>query len=149
MAAAAGAASRLPSRSDTFLPRRLATERGLATRVSASNVAFTTLCGLRLPRLFPPTPPMPSGSNTAPPRARRLPSVHVPCCFPSEGQTALTGGIGQRLDAAVIHIRAAVEHDLGHAGGKCALGNQLAHRRGGGFIGAGLQLRLQAGVEAG
>src|SRR5688572_5320293 len=55
-----------------------------------------------------------------------------------EVQTALTGGVGQRLDAAVIEIAAAVEHDVLDAFFLGAFGNQLADRLGGVDVGAAL-----------
>src|SRR5215204_5608626 len=42
----------------------------------------------------------------------------------SKIQAALAGGLRQRLDAAVIEVARAVEHDRLHAGGACALGDE-------------------------
>src|SRR5216684_2818106 len=56
-----------------------------------------------------------------------------------EAQSAFAGGVGQRLDAAVKQVPAAVEHDLLDALGERALGQKLAYRLGGGDVGAGLQ----------
>ena len=61
------------------------------------------------------------------------------CLTPSERQAAFTGGVGQRIDAAVIQVTAAVEHDSLDAGGDRALGDQLADGRGRVLVGAGLQ----------
>src|SRR5207247_8918222 len=58
-----------------------------------------------------------------------------------EAQSAFAGGVGQRLDAAVKQVAAAVEHDLLDALGERALGKKLAYRLGGRDIGAGLGLR--------
>src|SRR5438477_5564517 len=59
--------------------------------------------------------------------------------FPSsEFQSALTRGFGQRLDAAVVEIAAAVEHHVLDALRRRALRDQLADRLGGGDVGAGL-----------
>src|SRR5581483_11177760 len=55
-----------------------------------------------------------------------------------EAQPALARRIGQRLDAAVIEIAAAVEHDLLDAVFHRALGEQLADRLGRVDVGAGL-----------
>src|SRR5690606_5488784 len=60
-----------------------------------------------------------------------------------EGQTALTRGLSQRLDTAMINIRAAVEHDFLDAGLDGAFGKQLADLRCRGLIGAGLERTLQ------
>jgi hypothetical protein len=65
----------------------------------------------------------------------------------SERQAALTGGIGQRCDAAVIHVAAAVEHDFLDAGSQGALGDQLADFDGRRLVGARLDLALDALVE--
>ena len=48
-----------------------------------------------------------------------------------EAQAAFTGGFGQRLDAAVIDVGAAVEDHFLDAGLDGALGDQLADRRSG------------------
>ena len=67
-----------------------------------------------------------------------------------ELQAAFAGGVGQRLDAAVIDVAAAVEHHLRDAGLLGALGDQLADRRGGRLVGAVLSWLLQSfsSVEA-
>ena len=75
-----GVASRRANSSDTFLPRRFATDRGDAHRSNAANVALTMLCGLRLPSDFATTSPMPSVSNTArsgPPAMMPVPATAV------------------------------------------------------------------------
>ena len=48
--------------------------------------------------------------------------------------------VGQRLDAPVIAIAAAIEHDLVDAGLDRPLGEQLADGGGGRLVGAGLEL---------
>src|SRR6266853_100340 len=65
----------------------------------------------------------------------------------SEIEPALAGGIGQGLDPAVIEIGAAVEHDPLDPGRLGAFGEQLADRACGAFIGPGLQIRFEAGIE--
>ena len=65
-----------------------------------------------------------------------------------ERQTALSGGLGQRLDAAMVQIRAAVEHHLGHARGGATLGDELADSGGGVLVGAGAQCCAQVLVQA-
>src|SRR5579862_7005826 len=81
-----------------------------------------------------------------PSRLRRSPCVRAIRVL-SEFETALAGGVGQGLDPAVINIGAAVEHDARDPGRLGALGDQLADRNRCGGIGAGLQLRLEAGVK--
>src|SRR5712692_1543114 len=66
----------------------------------------------------------------------------------SEIETALAGGIGQGLDPAVIHIGATVEHHLRDPGRLGALGEQFADGARRRLIGAGLQVRLEAGIQA-
>ena len=66
----------------------------------------------------------------------------------SEAQAAFAGGFGQRLDAAVIDVGAAVEDDFLDAGLGGALGDQLADGSSGGGVGAGLQRTLQILLEA-
>src|SRR5271154_5867325 len=56
-----------------------------------------------------------------------------------EAQAAFARRIGERLDAAVIEIAAAIEDHLFDALLLGALGDQLADRLGGGDAGAGLQ----------
>src|SRR5690348_9625474 len=70
-----------------------------------------------------------------------------PSANSSERQAALSGGSGQRSDAAVILVTAAVEHAGLDAGRDRALGNQLADLGRGVLVGAGLELGLQALVE--
>ena len=48
----------------------------------------------------------------------RAPSIEL--------QSALAGAVGERLDAPVVEVAAAVEHDLADAGGLGPLGDQLA-----------------------
>src|SRR5690242_10799532 len=64
-AASAWSPSRRPSRSPTFLPRRVATMRGEFNCCRASNVALIMLCGLDVPTDFATMSLMPSVSNTA------------------------------------------------------------------------------------
>ncbi len=63
--------------------------------------------------------------------------VHVVC--PLEIQSAFARGVGQRLDAAVIEVAAAVEDHVLDALFLRALGDQLADRFRGGDTGAGLE----------
>src|SRR5690606_41266100 len=49
----------------------------------------------------------------------------------SELQATLAGGVGQRLDTAVVAIARAVERNPLHAGGARLLGDSAAHLRGG------------------
>jgi hypothetical protein len=59
-----------------------------------------------------------------------LPNVHFTIHhspFTQKLRPAFACGFGQRLDAAVIDVRAAVENDFRHAGLGGALGDQLAN----------------------
>src|SRR5271163_4314618 len=67
--------------------------------------------------------------------------------LPSKIEPALAGSLGQGLDPAVIHIGAAVEHDLLNPGRLGAFGEQFADRARRCGIGPGLQPRLEAGIE--
>src|SRR5689334_4281281 len=69
--------------------------------------------------------------SSRPPRSRsRRPSRRGSCAIfetdPLEVEAAFTRGIGQRLDASVIEIAAAVEHDVLDSLFLRALGDQLA-----------------------
>ena len=72
----------------------------------------------------------------------RLPGAKV-----LEAEATLTGSVGQRLDAAVIDVRAAIEDDFLDAGLAGALGDQLADSGGGRHVGTGLQRSLQVLLE--
>src|ERR1700675_33641 len=65
----------------------------------------------------------------------------------SQIEPALAGGVGQGLDPAVIHIGAAVANDPFDPRLLGALGEQLADRARRRGVGAGLQVRLQPGIE--
>src|SRR5438874_3322617 len=65
----------------------------------------------------------------------------------SEIEPALAGGVGQGLDPAVIEIGAAVKDDPRDPSRLGALGEQLSDRARRPFISAGLQVRLEAGIE--
>ena len=74
--------------------------------------------------------------------------MNEPCANSrSERQAALAGGVGQRSDAAVIHVAAAVEDDFLDAGRQRALGEQLADLGRRRLVGAGLDLALDVLVE--
>ena len=62
-------------------------------------------------------------------KSRRAPSGAARFRWSSELEAALAGALGERLDAAVIHVAAAVEHDLGDAGLLRPLGELLADGR--------------------
>src|SRR3990167_3084505 len=64
-AASTAVSSRRPSRSPTFLPRRVATMRGELSCCSAWNVALIMLCGLDVPTDLATMSLRPSVSNTA------------------------------------------------------------------------------------
>src|SRR5262249_2356852 len=65
VASAGSVPSRRPSRSPTFLPRRVATMRGELSCCKASKVALIMLCGLDVPTDLATMSLMPSVSNTA------------------------------------------------------------------------------------
>ncbi len=67
-----------------------------------------------------------------------------------EFQSALAGGIGERLDAPMKEKCATVENDLADAGFDGALGDELADSRSSGLVGARLETALDAfsSVEA-
>ena len=67
-----------------------------------------------------------------------------------EAEAALAGGFGQRLDAAVVDVGAAVEDHFLDAGLDGALGDQLADGSSGCGVGAGLEppLGRSSSVEA-
>src|SRR5687767_15452742 len=77
----------------------------------------------------------------SPPRSprSRLGSRAMAFFFPLEFQSALARRISQRLDASVIEIAAAVEHDVLDALLHGALRHELADGLGGIDVGAGLQ----------
>ena len=64
-------------------------------------------------------------------------SSHVRFLLPLKFQAALAGALGQRSDAAVVDVAAAVEDHGGDAGGLGALGHHLAHLLGRLAVGAG------------
>src|SRR5205823_13168049 len=72
---------------------------------------------------------------------------YVPSRTSSELEAALTGGVGQGLDPAMIHIGAAVEDDALDPGSLGALGDQLADRGSRLAVGAGLDIGLDPGIE--
>src|SRR5262245_7080646 len=75
-----------------------------------------------------------------------LPCSSARSCV-SEGQSALTGGVGEGRDAAVVLVAGAVEHDGVDARGLRTLGDQLADLLGlGGLVAAeGAQVGFHAG----
>src|ERR1700674_1714611 len=86
----------------------------------------------------------PPSRSSRPPRSRPRPRSRRSRCSailhrPLELQSTLAGGVGERLDAPVIEIAAAIEDDRLHALGDGALGHELAHRFRGVDIGAGLE----------
>src|SRR5713226_5386631 len=78
----------------------------------------------------------------------RRPSRCVRAIGPlSEIEPALAGGVGQGLDPAVKQIGTAVEDDPLDPGHLGAFGEQFADRARRSFIGTGLQIRFEAGIE--
>src|SRR5690606_12446042 len=66
----------------------------------------------------------------------------------SEAQAALTGGIGQRLDAAMKEITSAVEYDLSDACLHRTLGKELADLGSSSLVRARLELALDIILDA-
>src|SRR5882762_2248360 len=84
----------------------------------------------------------------SPSRRRRSPWVRA-IQTPLEFETALAGGIGQRLDATMEDIAAAIEDDPVDPRRLGAFGNQFADRDCRVPIGARLQIRLQVCLNTG
>src|ERR1700753_3295198 len=109
-------------------PRRLPPLTTFATRLMWTSLSTNSLSRSSRSR------------RSRPPRSRSPAMVfsnlsEARCLCPQSGlleaQPALAGRIGQRLDAAVIEIAAAVEHDFLDAVLHRALGEQLADGLGG------------------
>ena len=66
----------------------------------------------------------------------------------SEFKSAFPGGIGERFDAPVIEIGAAVEDDLGDTGGLGAFRDEFADLDRRLLVGAGLQLAAEILLQA-
>jgi hypothetical protein len=66
----------------------------------------------------------------------------------SEIKTALAGGIGQGLDPAVKQISASIEDDSLDSRRPSPLGNELADSARSRYVGATLEARLDAAIEA-
>src|SRR5690606_30511681 len=75
-------------------------------------------------------------------------SCHGCLSFLSEFQSALAGGIGQRLDAAVIFVGASIENDGADAGLRSPLGDQPSDLGGSRLVRAGPQLAPEILLEA-
>src|SRR5258708_16659008 len=89
-----------------------------------------------------------SPSRRRPPRSRpSFRAIVVTPILRSETQPAFAGGVGKRLDAAMEHEPAAVEHDFLDACLDRALGDQAPDFLCGADIGAGLDLALDILVE--
>ena len=101
--AGAVADAALPSPTTTIAakPKRRPPFTTFATRLMVTSLSISSLSSSRSSR--------PIAIARGHGRNRR---VNVPCANSSERQAALAGGVGQRLDAAVIHVAAAVEHDF-------------------------------------
>src|SRR5258708_7510968 len=83
----------------------------------------------------------------SPSRRRRSPCVRA-IRTPLEFETALTGGIGQRLDATMEDIAAAIEDDPVDSRRLGAFGDQFADCSRRALVGTRLQVRLQACLNA-
>src|SRR5579864_5027790 len=83
--------------------------------------------------------------RSSPPRRSR--SMRIPIVL--ELQSGLAGGVGQRLDAAMVQVAAAVEDHRLHARGDGALRQRATHGGGGrGVGGVPLQATLQLALDA-
>src|SRR5882672_5331156 len=125
-----------PTTTSAAKPKRRPPFTTLATRLMCTSLSIRSLSRSSLSRLRP-----------RPPRSRPPPSLESRCC-PSRAillpyllrrtvlnaaainclklQTALAGRVGERLDAPVIDVAAAIEHHLLDALGDAALGDLLA-----------------------
>src|SRR5258708_22713613 len=84
----------------------------------------------------------------SPSRRRRSPWVRA-IQTPLEFETALAGGVGQRLDATMEDIAAAIEDDPVDPRRLGAFGDQFSDCSRRAFVGTRLQVRLQARLNAG
>src|SRR5882762_364445 len=115
-------------------PNRLPPLTTLATRLMPTSFSVNSLSS-RSRGWRSPSPPL-------------RPSRCVRAIGPlSEIEPALAGGVGQGLDPAVIEIGSAVKDDPLDPGRLGAFGEQFTDRARRPFIGPGLQVRLEAGIE--
>src|SRR5688572_28680412 len=118
-------------------PKRLPPFTTLATRLTPTSLSTSSESSRSAPR-SPPRPPRRPSS-----RPRPEPGARAMSRTPLERQAALSGGIGQRLDAAVEEIAAAIEDDFLDAGSQRTLGDQLADRGSARLVGAILHGSLE------
>src|SRR5581483_12020926 len=117
-----------PTTTRAAKPKRRPPFTTLATRLMCTSLSIRSLSRSSLSR------PRPRPRS---PRSRPPPSLESRCCpsraisFPLELEAAFAGRVCERLDAPMIDVATAVEHDLGDAGGLGALSDLLAHGGGG------------------
>src|SRR5581483_1797755 len=128
-----------PTTTSAAKPKRLPPLTTLATRLMCTSLSANSLSRSSRSRLRSLS--LPGLRATLMP----FPCVESPA---SEAEPALAGAVGERLDAPVIAIAAAIEHDLVDARLPGALGHQLADRGGGSLVGPGLELALQVLLQA-
>src|SRR5918995_4248741 len=135
-----------PTTTSAAKPKRRPPFTTLATRLMCTSRSTNSLS-------FSRSPERSLGSLAMSPshlRGRRTRSLEWDSFDPPlEIEPALAGGVGQRLDAAVIEIAAAVEHHLLHAGGAGALRNHAPDLFRRVDIGTGLQLAAHVLLERG
>src|SRR5258708_23353804 len=90
------------------------------------------------------TETMRSWRSLLPPRSSRRLSIRIAIAL--KLQSRFAGGVGQRLDAAVVEIAAPVEDHGAGPGLARALGDGLAHGDGGVGVGGDLELLAQVGL---
>src|SRR3954469_16407052 len=127
-----------PTITSAAKPKRRPPFTTLATRLMCTSLSTNSLGSRWAPRSRPP--PSRLGS-----RAIRIFSLFGQFArpHPLEIQAALARGVGERLDAPVVAVAAAIEHDVLDALLDRALGDELADRLGGIDIGSGLQAAAQ------
>src|SRR6185312_9919200 len=120
-------------------PKRLPPLTTFATRLMWTSLSTNSLSRSSRSRFRsrPPRSRSPAMVFSNPSEARRL-SPQSSFVLPLEAQPAFARGIRERLDASVIEIAAAIEHDFLDAVLHRALRQQLADGLGGIDVGAGL-----------
>src|SRR5258707_4351358 len=123
-----------PTTTSAANPNRRPPFTTLATRLMLTSFSANSLSSP--PRCWP-----------SPSRRRRSPCVRA-IRPPLEFETALAGGIGQRLDATMEDIAAAIEDDPVDPRRLGAFGDQFADRGRRALVGACLQIWFQARLYA-
>src|SRR3990172_4475696 len=123
-----------PTTTSAAKPKRLPPLTTLATRLMCTSLSTNSLSRSRSSRSRPPRAPATWSTFS-----------HID---PLEIETALAGGVCERLHAPMIKIAAAIEHDVLDPCLQCALGDQLADGARGRDVAAFLERGLQVLIEA-